>query len=184
MIFHELELRGAFVIEAEPSSDERGHFARIFCAREFAAHQLEPRVVQCNTSSTRLRGTVRGLHFQLPPHSETKLVRCVRGTIYDVIVDLRPASPTFLKWSSVTLNARDLRSLYIPAGFAHGFQSLEDSSEVFYQMSKYYYPDAARGIRWNDPAIGVDWPMAPTLISVRDRSYPLLDLRETADNFR
>jgi dTDP-4-dehydrorhamnose 3,5-epimerase len=179
-----MSLRGAFLIESEPITDERGYFARTFCAREFEAHGLDTRMVQCDISSNRIRGTIRGLHYQSPPHSETKLVRCVRGAIYDVIVDLRPASPTFLKWISVELNARELRSLYIPAGFAHGFQTLDNSTDVLYQMSQYHVPQAARGIRWSDPAIAVDWPMVPTMISARDRLYPLLNHRDAGKEFR
>ncbi len=172
MIFSETSLPGAFVIELEELRDERGFFARSFCAREFAAHGLEAAVKQCNVSFNTRRGTLRGMHFQAIPHEEAKLVRCTAGSIYDVIVDLRPHSRTYLKHFAIHLDAPSRRMLFAPAGFAHGFLTLEDNVEVFYQMFQYYAPESARGIRWNDPALRIEWPMQPTVISQRDGSYP------------
>ena len=172
MIFRETMVPGAFLIELEPYHDERGSFARTFCAREFEAHGLDPRVVQCNLSQNELRGTLRGMHAQRPPHAEAKLVSCVRGAIHDVILDLRPDSAALGKHVAVTLRARDGRMLYIPTGVYHGFLTLEDESEVFYQMSEFYEPSAASGVRWNDPAFGIEWPEPVRVISERDATYP------------
>jgi dTDP-4-dehydrorhamnose 3,5-epimerase len=169
----ETPLTGAWVIELERISDERGWFARTFAAEEFEAYGLNPAVVQCNASFNSRRGTLRGLHYQAGPHGESKLVRCVRGAIFDVAVDLRPDSPTRCRWHGVELNAANGRGYYIPAGLAHGFQTLTDDTEVIYQMGHRYVPDAARGVRWDDPAFAIEWP--PTdgerIISVRDSSY-------------
>ena len=178
MIFAATPVTGAVIIEPEPLDDQRGFFARSFCAREFEAHGLDPRVVQCSLSFTRTKGSVRGLHFQRPPHAEAKLVRCTAGALYDVIVDLRVDSPTFRRHFAVELTARNRKLLYVAPGFAHGFQTLEDDTEVFYQMSAPFRPDAAAGVRWNDPAFAIAWPLAVTVISERDRSYP--DLRDAA----
>ncbi|MCX6030219.1 MAG: dTDP-4-dehydrorhamnose 3,5-epimerase [Chloroflexi bacterium] len=175
MIFTETRLPGAFIIEPELRADERGFFARTWCQREFAAHGLNLRLVQCNLSGNTLAGTVRGLHYQAAPYEEAKIVSCNHGAICDVIVDLRPASPTSKKWLAVELTEQNRRMLYIPEGFAHGFQTLKDHSEVFYQMSEFYIPAAARGARWNDPAFGIRWPLPVTIISPRDRSYPDFD---------
>lgn len=175
MIFLETPLKGAYVIELEKHEDERGFFARSWCAREFAAKGLDTRLIQCNVSFNKKKGTLRGLHYQLPPHAETKLVRCTRGSLYDVIVDLRADSPTFLKWFGVELTAGNYRMLYIPQRFAHGFQTLEDETEMFYQMSESYAPEAARGFRWNDPRLGIAWPDADRIISKRDKEYADLD---------
>jgi dTDP-4-dehydrorhamnose 3,5-epimerase len=175
MIFHETQLQGAFEIELEAHGDERGFFARSYCAREFEAHGLNPCVVQCNLSFNNQRGTLRGMHYQEAPHAEVKLIRCARGALYDVIVDLRPGSPTFARWVAVELRARPgrpSRMLYVPAGFAHGFQTLEDETEIFYQMSNFFAPDAARGFRWNDPRFAIAWPEPVRVISDRDRTYP------------
>jgi dTDP-4-dehydrorhamnose 3,5-epimerase len=172
MIFHEAPTRGAFVIEPERLEDERGFFARSFCAREFRAHGLNPCVAQCNISFNRRRGTLRGLHFQRPPHAEAKLVRCTAGAVYDVIVDLRPASPTFCRHFAVELNVRNRKLLYVPEGFAHGFQTLEEDTEAFYQMSAPFEPEARAGVRWNDPAFAIAWPLEVTSISETDRSFP------------
>ncbi len=172
MLFRETPLAGAYVVEAEPMEDERGFFARMWCEREFRERGLCDRFVQCNLSYNRRRGTLRGMHYQADPHGEIKLVRCVRGSIHDVIVDLRPDSPTFTSYFAVRLSARPLRMLYIPEGLAHGFLTLEDDTEVFYQMSEFYHPESARGVRWNDPAFGVVWPEEVRVISDRDRSYP------------
>jgi dTDP-4-dehydrorhamnose 3,5-epimerase len=163
---------GAVVIEAEPVEDERGFFARSFCAREFAARGIDARVAQCNVSFNRERGTLRGLHFQHPPHAEAKLVRCTRGAVYDVALDLRSDSPTFLDHFAVELSAANRMMLFVPAGLAHGFQTLEPDTEVFYQMSAPYVPEAADGVRWNDPAFAIEWPLAVSAISERDRTYP------------
>lgn len=172
MIFEETPLAGAFVISIEPIEDERGFFARSFCVQELEARGLCARVAQCNISYNRRRGTLRGLHLQRPPHEEIKLVRCTAGGIHDVIVDLRHGSPTFARHFGVELSAANRKTLYVPAGFAHGFQSLEDDTEVFYQMSHAFAPQAAAGFRWNDPAFGIRWPLEVTVISARDRGYP------------
>jgi dTDP-4-dehydrorhamnose 3,5-epimerase len=172
MIFIETSVPGAVIIEPECRADERGFFARSFCAREFEAHRLNPHVEQCNISFNRSKGTVRGLHFQRPPHAEAKLVRCTAGSVYDVIVDLRPGSPAFCRHVGVELSARNRTLLYVPEGVAHGFQTLEDDAEVFYQMSNPFDPDAAAGVRWNDPAFAIAWPLAVSVISERDRSHP------------
>ena len=172
MIFRETRLPGAFVIELELQRDERGSFARTFCTREFEKHQLDARVVQCNLSENRLRGTLRGLHAQRPPHAETKLVRCTRGALFDVLLDLRPGSATRGQHVGVTLRGGDGRMLYIPKGVYHGFLTLEDDTEVFYQMSEFHEPQAAVGVRWNDPAFAIEWPGEVRVISERDASYP------------
>jgi dTDP-4-dehydrorhamnose 3,5-epimerase len=175
VIFKETELKGAYVIEPVPASDERGFFARTFCAREFAKHGLAAGMSQCSTSFNIRQGTLRGLHYQAAPHAEEKLVRVTMGAIFDVIVDLREKSPTFGRWFGQVISAENRRMIYIPKGFAHGFQTLQDNSEVFYQISTFYEPASARGIRWNDPAIGVVWPDAENpIISERDRALPLL----------
>ena len=171
MIFTELALKGVYLIEPDRREDERGFFARTFCAEEFSAHGLSPTVVQCNISFNRHRGTLRGLHFQAPPHSEARLVRCTRGNIYDVIVDLRPDSRTFKQWDAIELTADNRRMLYVPEGVAHGFQTLADDTEVLYQMSEFYHPECARGIRWDDPAFEIKWPVANPIISDKDRSF-------------
>jgi dTDP-4-dehydrorhamnose 3,5-epimerase len=172
MIFTAAPTAGAMVIDLESIEDERGFFARTYCAREFAAHGLDARVSQCNTSFNRAKGTVRGLHFQRPPHAEAKLVRCTRGAAYDVIVDLRADSPTYLRHFGVELSARNRKMVYVPEGFAHGFQTLEDDTDIFYQMSAPYVAQAAGGVRWDDPLFAIEWPLAVSVISERDRSYP------------
>jgi len=173
VIFLETALAGAFVIELERIEDERGYFARTFCAREFREHGLTAEVVQANTSFNRRKGTLRGLHFQAAPHEEAKLVRCTRGAVYDVIVDLRSGSPTFRRWISVELTAESDTMLFVPEGFAHGYQTLEDDTETAYLMTAYYEPSAGRGVRWDDPAFGIDWPaVEERTINERDRSWP------------
>lgn len=173
MIFTELPLRGAFLVELELLEDERGLFARTFCASEFLAHELNPAISQCNLSYNRRRGTLRGLHYQAPPHEEAKLVRCTAGAAFDVVVDIRPSSPTFKQWFGVELSAANRRAIYVPAGFAHGFQTLLEHTELFYQMSIPYVPGAARGIRWDDPELGIDWPLRDErVISARDLALP------------
>jgi dTDP-4-dehydrorhamnose 3,5-epimerase len=173
VIFTQLALPGAWVIEPERHHDERGFFARSFCADEFRARGLEVRIAQCSISYNRRRSTLRGLHFQAPPAAETKLVRCTAGAVFDVIVDLRPDSPTFKRWVSVELTAESRRSLYVPVGMAHGFQTLQDDTELFYQISHPFVPEAFRGVCWNDPELGVAWPAAEDrIISARDRELP------------
>ena len=172
MKFIETPLRGAYVIEMEPHRDERGYFARTFCRQEFEARGLNPHLEQCSTSFNVSRGTLRGLHYQAEPYEEAKLVRCARGALYDLIVDLRPGSVSFRKWFAVELTASNLLMLYVPEGFAHGFQTLEDETEVLYQISDSYRPEYARGVRWNDPAFDFRWPMDERVMSERDLSFP------------
>jgi dTDP-4-dehydrorhamnose 3,5-epimerase len=172
MIFRELRLKGAFIIEPERLTDERGFFARIWCNREFQAHGLNSHLAQANISYNRVKGTLRGMHYQAHPHEEVKLVRCTMGAVYDVIVDLRGESSTFLQWEAVELHARNRLMLYIPEGFAHGFMTLADEAEVEYYMSESYAPDCARGVRWNDTSIAIRWPLEPRVISPRDLDYP------------
>lgn len=171
MIFTETKLSGAYIIDIEKFKDERGFFARSFCQKEFEARGLNLHVAQCNISFNANKGTVRGMHFQAPM-GEAKLVRCTKGAIYDVIIDLRFKSPTFRKNFGVVLSEENRRMLYIPEDFAHGFQTLNDNSEVFYQMSEFYIPGNSRGVRWDDPAFGIQWPEAISVISERDRDYP------------
>ena len=182
MIFTETTLKGAFIIEPERLDDHRGFFARTWCQREFETHGLNPRLVQCSISVNKKKSTLRGIHYQAAPCEETKLVRCTSGAIYDVIIDLRPESATFRQHVAVTLTANNHKSLYIPEGFAHGFLTLEDNTEVFYQMSEFYSPEHARGVRWNDPAFAIEWPLTPSLISERDRNYPDFNNGLTAEN--
>jgi dTDP-4-dehydrorhamnose 3,5-epimerase len=160
------------VIEPEKHEDQRGFFARTFCQREFESHGLNTRVAQCNLSFSKRKGTLRGMHFQIAPFAEAKLIRCTAGSIYDVIIDLRPSSPAFRQHFAVELSAGNHRMLYVPEEFAHGFQTLEDNTEVFYQMSQFYSAEHARGVRWDDPAFGIVWPTGERTIIERDRSYP------------
>ena len=176
MIFVETPLWGAYVIEVEKHEDERGFFARSWCAREFGAKGLDHHLVQCNVSFNKRKGTLRGLHYQTPPNAEVKLVRCTKGSLFDVIVDLRKDSPTFLKWFAIELTATNYRMLYIPKLFAHGFQTLEDDTEIFYQMSEFYEPAASKGLRWNDPRLGINWPVAGRTMSQKDQAYPNLEV--------
>jgi dTDP-4-dehydrorhamnose 3,5-epimerase len=172
VVFVETKLAGVYIIELEKLEDERGFFARTFCQKEFEAHGLNPRVAQCSTSFNKRKGTLRGLHYQVAPYCEVKAVRCTAGAIYDVAVDLRPDSPTYKQWMAVELTEDNRRALYIPAGCAHGFQALVDDAEVYYQISEFYHPEAAKGIRWDDPAFGVQWPLREgPILSERDRSY-------------
>lgn len=172
MIFRETRLKGAYVIQPEKREDDRGFFARSFCWREFAEHNLNPKTAQCNISFNRRRGTLRGMHYQAAPFAECKLVRCTQGRIYDVIIDLRPNSSTFRQHVGEELAAGEHTMLYVPEGFAHGFQTLEDNTEVFYQMSEFYAPEHGRGVRWNDPAFAIQWPLAEPIMIERDRNYP------------
>jgi dTDP-4-dehydrorhamnose 3,5-epimerase len=171
--FRELPLTGAFLIEPERKADERGFFARAWCRAEFEAHGIRHDWPQCNISFNRRRGTLRGLHYQADPFGEAKLVRCTMGAIYDVIVDLRPGSPTQGRWAAAELTAENRRMVYAPAGFAHGFQTLTDNTEVFYQMGACYSQEAARGVRWDDPVLAIAWPACPErIVSAGDRNYP------------
>jgi dTDP-4-dehydrorhamnose 3,5-epimerase len=172
MKFIETQLPGAFVIAPEPLNDARGFFARTFCAREFAERGLDPSIAQCSVSFNHRRGTLRGMHYQSAPFKEIKLVRCTAGAIHDVILDLRPSSPSFRRWIAVELSAANRHMLYVPAGMAHGFQTLEDATEVFYQISEPYAPGHARGVRWDDPAFAITWPLGEPILSERDRCYP------------
>jgi dTDP-4-dehydrorhamnose 3,5-epimerase len=172
MFFTETSLPGAYVIDPERFLDERGFFARLFEPREFEAHGLNPRVAQCSLSFNPRKGTLRGMHYQRAPYEEAKLVRCTRGAIHDVIIDLRPASPTFRRHFGVVLDAESRRLFYVPEGFAHGFLTLTDDAEVSYQMSQAYSPAHAAGVRWDDPAFGIQWPGAVAMIAERDRTYP------------
>jgi dTDP-4-dehydrorhamnose 3,5-epimerase len=172
MTFQETKLSGVFEIQLERKSDERGFFARSWCRQEFESTGLNSKLVQCSLSFNIRKGTLRGIHYQAAPRPETKLVRCTRGAIYDVVVDLRRESPTFKQWIGATLTAGNRQMLYVPEGCGHGFLTLEDETEVFYQMSEFYHPDLARGVRWSDPAFGIAWPSEVEQISERDRMYP------------
>jgi dTDP-4-dehydrorhamnose 3,5-epimerase len=176
MLFKPMLLAGVMLIEPERREDERGFFARAWCAREFAEHGIDVTWAQANVSHNRRRGTLRGLHFRRPPHGEAKLVSCTRGAIHDVLVDLRPEAPTFRAHMAVVLSAENALALYVPKGLAHGFQTLEDDTDVFYLMSEFYAPEHETGVRWNDPVLGIDWPPAePRIISTRDATYPDLE---------
>jgi dTDP-4-dehydrorhamnose 3,5-epimerase len=175
MIFTELPLPGAYAVEMQRLADGRGFFARAYCAEEFAAHGLMPEFRHCSVSYNARRGTLRGMHFQSAPHEEHKLVRCTAGAIFDVIVDIRATSATYRRWYGTELTADNRRSLLIPPGFAHGFVSLTDQTEMYYMISVAHAPLFARGLRWNDPAIAIQWPLTPVVVSARDAAYPLLD---------
>jgi dTDP-4-dehydrorhamnose 3,5-epimerase len=173
VLFTETPLPGAYIIEPERQSDDRGFFARVWCEEEFARQGLDTRVVQCSISYNVRAGTLRGLHYQADPFPEVKVVRCTRGAIFDVIVDLRRDSPTFAQHFTIVLSAANRKLLYIPGHFAHGFQTLEDDTEVMYQMSEFYRPESARGVRWNDPAFGIEWPhVSDRIMNDRDATYP------------
>ncbi|MGV6860090.1 MAG: dTDP-4-dehydrorhamnose 3,5-epimerase [bacterium] len=175
MKFTETRLQGAYIVDMDPIRDERGYFARVWCAREFEAQGLNTDLKQCNVAYNNSKGTLRGMHYQHQPHAEVKLVRCTRGAIYDVIVDLRPGSSTYLGWTGVELTEENHRMLYVPEGFAHGYLTLLDDSELFYQVSAFYAPGAEGGVRWDDPAVGIEWPEAGELIiSPKDSEWPLL----------
>ena len=171
MRFVETQIPGVMIVESEPSEDERGSFARAFCAQAFREAGLALDVVQCNTSFNRERGTLRGLHYQAEPEAETKLVRCTRGRVFDVALDLRPQSPTFRRWTATELDADGRRAHFVPEGCAHGFLTLADESEVFYLMGRAYSPEHARGVRWDDPAFAIAWPTRPSVISARDAGF-------------
>ncbi|HWB19162.1 MAG TPA: dTDP-4-dehydrorhamnose 3,5-epimerase [Phycisphaerales bacterium] len=172
--FNKLKVKGAYLIDQEEFPDERGFFSRTFCTREFAQMGLNPHVAQCNGSFSRKAGTLRGLHYQIAPHEEAKLVRCTRGACHDVIVDLRRNSPTYLKWDGAELTALNRQMIYVPEGCAHGLITLVDETEMWYQMSTLYAPASARGMRWNDPAVNIQWMMQPMIISEKDKSWEFL----------
>ncbi len=172
MKFIETKLKGAYLLEPECLEDERGFFARTFCQKEFKMHGLNTNVAQCNISFNKKKGTLRGMHYQIAPYKEAKLVSCPRGVIYDVIIDLRPDSASYCQWFAVVLSAENYKMLYVPEGFAHGFQTLEDNTVVFYQMSEFYHPECARGVRWDDPVFGIEWPLLNPIISEKDKKYP------------
>jgi dTDP-4-dehydrorhamnose 3,5-epimerase len=176
----ETTLPDVYVVEPEASEDERGFFARVFSADEFAEHGLVAAVAECSIAYNHVRSTLRGMHYQRPPHEEAKLVRCIQGAVYDVAVDLRPDSPAHLRWTAVELTAQNRRALYVPPGCAHGYLTLEDGCELLYQISERYEPTSAAGIRWDDPLVGIAWPAAPDVISARDASYPALEPRGPA----
>lgn len=171
MFFSETQLAGAYIIELNRIEDERGFFARTWCKNEFEEHGLNTNLVQCNLSYNSKRGTLRGMHYQITPYEEIKLVSCTSGAIYDVIIDLRTDSMTFGKWQAFELSAKNNKMLYVPEGFAHGFQTLDDQTTVFYQMSEFYHPECARGLKWDDPTFAVKWPIADKIISIKDQSY-------------
>ena len=171
MIFTETKIKGVYIIEPELLTDERGFFARSFCKEEFEKYGLETDIVQCNISYNKIKGTLRGMHYQVPPFEEEKIVSCTKGSIYDVVVDLRRDSSTYCQWHSEKLSADSYRMLYIPKGCAHGFQTLEDNCIVYYQMGAYYHSECAVGIRWNDPAIDIVWPIPVGIISEKDKNY-------------
>jgi dTDP-4-dehydrorhamnose 3,5-epimerase len=172
MIFKKTKIAGVYLLEPEQLADDRGFFARVWCRTEFAKHGIDSRVVQCNLSFNPRKGTLRGMHYQRAPHEETKIVRCTMGALFDVAVDLRPDSPTFKHWVGAPLTAENRETLVIPAGCAHGYLTLADNTEVFYQISEYYAPTHGAGVRWNDPAFGIRWPGDVTVIADRDRDYP------------
>jgi dTDP-4-dehydrorhamnose 3,5-epimerase len=172
VIFKPTDLPGAFLIEPERHADVRGYFARTYCAKEFTEQGLDPHVSQCSVSFNHRKGTLRGMHYQLAPFEEVKVVRCNRGSVYDVIIDLRPDSPSYKKWFGAQLDEENGKMLYIPKGFAHGFLTLADNTEVFYQMSQVFSAEHARGVRWNDPAFSIHWPAPVGIILDRDRGYP------------
>lgn len=176
MIFTELELKGAFLIDIERLEDERGFFGRIWCKEEFREHGLNTSLVQANVSYNKFKATLRGMHFQKKPFQESKLVRCTKGSIYDVIIDIRPESNTFKQWIGVELNDVNRRMLYVPEGFAHGFMTLQDETEIYYMITEYYTKKAESGIKWDDPEINIEWPLDPLIVSDKDSNHPKFDL--------
>jgi len=184
MRFDETKLKGAYVIELEKREDHRGFFARAWCQQESEAHHLATQFVQGNLSYSKSAGTLRGMHYQASPHEEVKLVRCIRGAIYDVIIDLRPTSPTYCQWVGVELSAQNYKMLYVPKGFAHGFVTLEDSAEVFYLVSEFYAPGSEQGVRFDDPAFCITWPVPVSVISDKDGAWPLFVRNETGESSR
>jgi dTDP-4-dehydrorhamnose 3,5-epimerase len=178
MIFTETNLKGSYIIDVEPRTDSRGFFARAFCQKEFEAYHLKPVIAQANIAFNHRKGTLRGMHFQLPPAAETKVVRCNRGAILDIIVDLRPESPTYLQHIAVELNEDNHRALYVPERFAHGYQVLQDKTETSYQVGEFYTPGSEGGLLFNDPRLGLSWPLPVSVISDKDQAWPLLAVQE------
>jgi dTDP-4-dehydrorhamnose 3,5-epimerase len=172
----ELPIAGAYVVRAEPVHDERGYFARIWSREEFAGHHLVTALEQCSVAHNDERGTVRGMHYQVAPYGETEVVTCIAGSVYDVLVDVRPESPTYLRWHAEHLDATSYLALYVPEGVAHGYQTLTDGATLFYMISAPFHAPSARGVRWDDPRVGVRWPLPPIRISARDRAFPLLEV--------
>ena len=172
MIFKHTKLEGAYIVDLNQLQDERGFFARTYCSNEFKDQGIVTKIVQGNMSTNKFKGTLRGLHYQIDPYQETKLVRCIRGSLYDVIIDLRPNSATYLQWFGVALTADNYRALFVPTNFAHGFITLEDNTEAFYLVSEFYTPSAEAGIRWNDPTVKIEWPIEPSIISEKDAAWP------------
>lgn len=172
MKFIQTPLSGAYVVELEKRGDDRGFFARAFCVEEFTAHGLNPTVLQANISESARKGTLRGLHYQIAPFGEVKFIRCIKGSVYDVLVDLRPESHTFKQWFGIELTAENQKAVYIPEGFAHGHQTLEDDSQIMYLVSQKYSPEHERGLRWDDPSITIQWPLKPTVMSDKDTHWP------------
>ena len=175
MIFTETKLKGAFIIEPEKLEDERGFFARTWDKKEFEERGLNPKLVQCDISFNKKKGTLRGMHYQIAPYEEAKIVRCTKGSIFDVIIDLRPKSKTFKEWIGVELSSSKHKMIYVPEGFAHGFETLEDNTEVFYQMSEVYVPEYAKGVRWDDPLFKINWLLNTPIISKKDLSYEFFE---------
>jgi dTDP-4-dehydrorhamnose 3,5-epimerase len=176
MKFNPTPLAGAYTIDLEKREDERGFFARLFCVNEYDQHGLDRNIVQINNSLSKDKGTLRGIHYQLAPKAETKIVRCIKGSLYDVIVDLRPESPTFLKWFGAELSAENRTMMFVPKGFGHSFITLEENTEAFYMVTEFYSPENERGLRWNDPKINIEWPIEPVVISDKDQRHPDFDL--------
>ena len=174
MIFSKTMLVGVYIIDMEQIEDERGFFARSWCEKEFSLHEINSKFVQCNISFNKKMGTLRGMHYQAAPFEEAKLIRCIKGSVYDVVIDIQPNSPSFMKWFGVRLSADSYKLIYIPKGFAHGFITLEDNTELFYQMSEFYHPESANGIMWDDPKININWPEINKIISKKDLSYKYL----------
>jgi len=173
MVFKETRLKGAFIIEPENIIDDRGFFSRVWCQKEFEAQGLNPNIAQCNQSFNAIKGTLRGIHYQIVPYEEAKIIRCIRGKVYDVIVDLRSKSPTYLQWMGFELSSENRKMLYVPENFAHGYLTLADNTEVFYQVSQFYSPGSESGIRWDDPSINIKWPkIANLIISEKDKKWP------------
>ncbi|MEN4006854.1 MAG: dTDP-4-dehydrorhamnose 3,5-epimerase [Methanobacteriaceae archaeon] len=177
MKFVETKLKNAYIIELERLEDERGFFARSFCQQEFEEHGLNFLIAQCNISFNKKRGTLRGMHYQVAPYEEAKLVSCIKGEIYDVIIDLRPDSPTYCQWVAVELSSEDYKILYVPEGFVHGFQTLEDNTTVYYQMSEFYHPESARGMRWDDKAFSIEWPIPNPIMSEKDKNFQFIEIK-------
>lgn len=178
MIFTETKLKGAFIVEIKKLEDDRGFFGRAWCQKEFEEHGLNGNVVQINASLTKKKGTIRGLHYQIDPYQETKFIRCTRGRIWDVIIDLRPGSPTFMQWTGTELGADEYKMVYVPENFAHGMVALEDNSEIYYPVTAFYTPGAERGIRYNDPAFDIEWPVEITTVSEKDNSHPDFNIND------